>query len=92
MSFLCGCVNSIYRAAACSSRSHGDAWQERTCCSQAPATTEVLKLNTYMGMTGRPFVCAPLFQITEKRSKMKLIIDSKRQGTNYREKIDNVSL
>ena len=47
------------RGAVCSSRSHGDAWQERTCCSQAPATTEVFKLNTYMGMTGRPFVCTP---------------------------------
>ena len=42
-----------------SSRSHGDAWQERACCSHAPATTDVLKLNTYMGMTRRPFVCAP---------------------------------
>ena len=61
-----GCVNSIYRSAVCSSRSHGDAWQERTCCSQAPATTEVLKLNTYMGMTGQPFVRALYFQSAKK--------------------------
>ena len=54
------------RGAVCSSRSHGDAWQERTCCSQAPATTEVLKLNTYMGMTGRPFVRALYFQSAKK--------------------------
>ena len=61
--------------------------------------TAVIK---YMGMTGRPFVCALcieiqyLKKIIEIKSRIKLIIDliidSKRQGTNYREKIDNVSL
>ena len=65
MSFLCGCVNSIYRGAA------------RYVVVGTPATTEVLKLNTYTGMTRRPFVRALYFQsakkIIGKKSRMKLI-------------------
>ena len=45
--------------------------------TRAPATTEVLKLNTYMGMTRRPFVRDLYFQsakkIIGKKSRMKLI-------------------
>ena len=45
--------------------------------TRAPATTEVLKLNTYMGMTGQPFVRALYFQsakkIIGKKSRMQLI-------------------
>ena len=44
---------------------------------RAPATIEVCKLNTYMGMTGQPFVRALYFQsakkIIGKKSRMKLI-------------------
>ena len=61
----------------------------RSCCSQAPATTEIIE---NMGMMGRPFQNQIAEKDYRKKSRMKVNIDSKRQGTNYRLKIDNVSL